>query len=61
MSEDNSKKRPASASLSDLDSSGVNANTLKETEISTPAKEKTVYPVFNEAKQFRKNKLNYRN
>jgi len=53
MSEDNSKKRPASASLSDLDSSGANTQALNTA--STPAKE-NVFPVFKEAKQSKKGK-----
>jgi len=53
MSEDNNKKRPASASLSDLDSSG--ANTQASNTASTPAKE-NVFPVFKEAKQTKKGK-----
>jgi len=51
MSDDSSKKRPASASLSDLDTSGANGQTLKPTETSTPAKDSNLFPVFSEAKQ----------
>jgi len=56
MSDDNSKKRPASASLSDFDTSGANAQTLKTPEITTPANKSNVFPVFTEAKQGKRGK-----
>jgi len=57
MSKDNSKRRPASVSLSQLDSSGLTAHALKTAEPGTPAKESNVYPVFKDAKQGKKAKL----
>jgi len=54
MSHD-SKKRPASASLSDLDTSGASALTSAVT--STPAKDGNLFPVFTEAKQGKKAKI----
>jgi len=48
---DDSKKRPASASLSDLDTSGASGQALTSAVTSTPAKDGNLFPVLTEAKQ----------
>jgi len=53
---DDSKKRPASASLSDLDTSGASGQAATSAVTSTPAKDGNLFPVFTEAKQGKKGK-----
>jgi len=56
MSDDCSKKRPASASLSDLDLSGMSGQTPKATETNNATKDSNLFPVFKDAKQTKKGK-----